>query len=80
MDYFTIFLNLFTLTVLGMMHLIFISRITGKTLKYRYFAAYLFLLNFMELFFSAFSVPTILAISAELLMLYAIHRLSLIHI
>lgn len=74
MDYFTIFLNLFTLTVLGMMHLIFISRITGKTLKYRYFAAYLFLLNFMELFFSAFSVPTILAISAELLMLYAIHR------
>ena len=56
MDYFTIFLNLFTLTVLGMMHLIFISRITGKTLKYRYFAAYLFLLNFMELFLDRKSV------------------------
>ena len=74
MNYLTLFLNLFTLTMQGMMHLIFIGRLTGKTLKYRYFAAYLVLLNLMELVFSAFSVPAILAIGAELLMLYTIHR------
>lgn len=72
--YFIIYLNVLPLTLPGLMHLIFIGRLTGKAWKYWHVVLYLTLLNLMNLLFSILSVPTIPSIGAELLMLYAVNR------
>lgn len=77
MDYFSIYLNVFPLTMQGLMHLLFMERITGKTRKHSYFAAYLLLLNLLEFLLSRFSVPAIPSVGAELFALYAVNRLWL---
>ena len=48
MDYFTLFLNGFCLAMQSGMHFMFVSRLTGKTVKIRYFALYLSLLAAFE--------------------------------
>ncbi len=75
MDYFSLCLNSFCLAGQGIIHLVFIGRLTGKKQKIIYFVLYLSLLYIMEWFFDGVVFGDIFAISAQLLALYAINRL-----
>lgn len=77
MDYFIFVLNSFCLVVQGVMHLLFISRLTGKTPKLCHFAAYLSLLCAFEWIFGRFSLAWIPAVAGELLILYGLCRFAL---
>lgn len=77
MDYFTMYLNGFCLAVQSSMHLIFVSRFTGKRKKPWHFAAYLFLLFAFEWIADKTTLFWMAAIATELLILYGMNRLAL---
>ncbi len=75
MDYFALFLDSLCLLVgHWVMHLFFISRLTGKKLRGRYFAAYLLLLSMIQFLSSRLALDGTLAVGAGVLALYALSR------
>jgi len=77
MDTFSLFMDGLCLTGQSVIHMIFISRLTGKKPKIWSFAVYLFLLCILQWFFTKFDLPEGLAIGAQLLVLYGVSRLAL---
>lgn len=77
MDYFTFCLNIFCLAVQSVMHLSFCSSLTGKKRKIWHAAAYLSLLFLLEWIANRVSPPWIIAMGAELLILYGVNRFIL---
>ena len=77
MDYFSLCLDVLCLLGQSVMHIAFVSRLTGKKQKIRHFAIYFFLLCTIQWFFTAFNFPDALPIGAELLLLYSVSRLAL---
>ena len=78
MDYFALFLDSLCLLVgHGVMHMVFIGRLTGKKLKRRYFAAYLLLLAALQLVSVRLSLSGTLSVAAGVLELYAVSRLGM---
>lgn len=75
-NFFSFYLNHFSLALQGSMHLIFTGRLTGKKPKLWHFLLYLSLLFLIEQTFTAFSITEIPALGAELFALYAIHRFA----
>lgn len=77
MDYFSLCLDGLCLLGQSVIHIAFVSRLTGKKEKIWNFAIYFFLLCTMQLFFTAFDVPSVLSIGAELLVLFSVNSLAL---
>lgn len=77
MDYFSLCLNTLCLAAQGMMHLLFIGRLTGKNLKPLYMAACCFLLCIFDRIAVRLSVPWFFSITGEMLILYEISRFAL---
>ncbi len=77
MDYFSLFLDGLCLFGQSVMHIVFVSRLTGKKQKIWHFAIYLFLLCAMQWIFTEFALPGVMAIGVELLILYGMSRLAL---
>ena len=77
MDYFSLCLDSLCLVGQSVMHIAFVSRLTGKKQKIRHFAVYLFLLCILQWFFTTFDFHDVLPIGAELLLLYGVNRLAL---
>ena len=78
MDYFALFLDSLCLLVgHGVMHMVFIGRLTGKKLKRRYFAAYLLLLAALQLVSVGLSLSGTLSVAAGVLELYAVSRFGM---
>jgi len=77
MDGFSFALDGLCLLGQGVLHIAFLCRLTGKSRKPRYFAAYLFLLCVMEWFFRRFDLSGAPATGAQLLALYGVSRLLL---
>ena len=77
MDYFSLCLDVLCLLGQSVMHIAFVSRLTGKKQKIRHFAVYLFLLCILQWFFTTFDFHDVLPIGAELLLLYSVSRLAL---
>ena len=77
MDYFSLCLDGLCLLGQSVMHIAFVSRLTGKKQKIWHFAIYFFLLCTIQWFFTAFDFPDVLPIGAELLLLYSVSRLAL---
>ncbi len=77
MDYFSFVLNSFCLAAQGIIHIIFVSRLTGVKQKPYHFAIYLSLLFITDEIFTHFNLPGILSVTAILLMLYCIIRFTL---
>lgn len=74
MDYFSLCLNIFCIAALGVMHISFCNRLTGKKQRIWHFAAYISLLYILEWFAGRFSFPWFISIGAELLILYGINH------
>lgn len=74
MDYFSLCLNIFCLLVQGAMHILFVASLTGKKPKARYFITYLSLIFLLEWYSNKTSLPWIIAIGMELLLLYGVSR------
>ena len=74
MDYFALFLDGICLLGQGMMHIFFVSRLTGKKLKPLHFAAYILLLTALQLVAVRISLSGTLSIAAGVLELYAVSR------
>lgn len=77
MDYFGLCLDGLCLLGQCVMHIAFVSRLTGKKQKIWYFAIYFFLLCTIQWFFITFDFSDVLPIGAELLVLYSVSRLAL---
>lgn len=77
MDYFSLCLDGLCLLGQSIMHIAFVSRLTGKKQKIWHFTIYFFLLCTMQLFFITFDVSSVLSIGAELLVLFGVSRLAL---
>lgn len=77
MDYFSLCLNSFCLAAQSIMHIIFVSRLTGGKQKLYHFAIYLSLLCTIEWISLQIPLSGILPITAELLILYCITRFAL---
>lgn len=77
MDYFGLCLDGLCLLGQSVMHIAFVSRLTGKKQKIWHFAIYLFLLCAIQWFFTTFDFPDGLPIGVELLLLYGVSRLAL---
>ncbi len=77
MDYFSLCLDGLCLFGQGVMHIAFVSRLTGKKQNIWHFAVYFFLLCTIQWVFTTFNFPDVLAIGAELLLLYSMSRLAL---
>lgn len=77
MDVFLFCLNGFSLAAQGIMHLLFISHLTGKALKIRHCAAYLSLLGVFDWAARKLSPAWILIIAGEMLLLCAVSRFAL---
>ena len=77
MDYFSLCLDVLCLLGQSVMHIAFVSRLTGKKQKIRHFAIYFFLLCTIQWFFTTFDFSDVLPIGAELLLLYSVSRLAL---
>ena len=77
MDYFSLCLDGLCLLGQSVVHIAFVSRLTGKKQKIWHFAIYFFLLCTIQWFFTAFDFPDALSIGAELLLLYSVSRLAL---
>ncbi len=77
MDYFGLFLDGLCLLGQGVVHIVFAGRLTGKRPKLWHLAGYLLLLCAMQWFFTRFDLPGVLAIGAQLLVLYGVSRLVL---
>ena len=74
MDYFALFLDGICLLGQGVMHILFVSRLTGKKLKPLHFAAYILLLTALQLVAVRISLSGTLSIAAGVLELYAVSR------
>ncbi|MCI9269332.1 MAG: GHKL domain-containing protein [Lawsonibacter sp.] len=78
MDYFVLFLDSFCLVVgHGVMHMVFISRLTGKKQKLWCFAAYILLLSVVQLVSIRFSLSGTLSIVVGVLALYVISHFGM---
>ncbi len=77
MDYFSLCLDVLCLLGQSVMHIAFVSRLTGKKQKIWHFAIYFFLLCTIQWFFTTFDFSDVLPIGAELLLLYSVSRLAL---
>lgn len=77
MDYFSLCLDALCLVGQGVMHIVFVTRLTGKHQKAWPLAIYLFLLCAMQWLFTEFALPGVVAIGAQLLILYGVGRLAL---
>ncbi len=77
MDYFSLCLDGLCLLGLSVMHIAFVSRLTGKKQKIWHFVIYFFLLCTIQWFFTTFDFHDMLPIGAELLLLYSVSRLAL---
>lgn len=77
MDYFSLCLDGLCLFGQSIIHIVFVSCLTGKKQKIWHFASYFFLLCTIQWFFTTFGFPDELAIGAELLLLYSVSRLAL---
>ena len=77
MDYFGLCLDGLCLLGQCVMHIAFVSRLTGKKQKIWHFAIYFFLLCTIQWFFTTFDFHDVLPIGAELLVLYSVSRLAL---
>ena len=74
MDYFTLFLDGICLLGQGVMHILFVSRLTGKKLEPLYFAAHILLLTALQLVAVRISLSGTLSIAVCVLELYAVSR------
>ena len=75
MDYFALFLDGLCLLVgHGVMHMVFISRLTRKKLKKWYFAAYFLLLGMIQLISNRLALDGTLPVGAGVLALYGLSR------
>ena len=77
LDYFSFCLNGLSLTAQGALHIRFVSHLTGKQLKIRYFFAYLCLLFTIAFLSERLVVNEMLSIGAGVLALYGISRFAL---
>lgn len=77
MDYFSLCLDGLCLFGQSIMHIAFVSRLTGKKEKVWHFTIYFFLLCTIQWFFTTFDFSDVLPIGAELLLLYSMSRLAL---
>ncbi len=77
MDYFSLCLDGLCLVGQSVMHIAFVSRLTGKKQKIWHFVIYFFLLCTIQWFFTTFDFHDVLPIGAELLVLYSVSRLAL---
>ena len=77
MDYFGLCLDGLCLLGQCVMHIAFVSRLTGKKQKMWHFVIYFFLLCTIQWFFTTFDFHDVLPIGAELLVLYSVSRLAL---
>ena len=77
MDYFSLCLDGLCLLGQSVMHIAFVSRLTGKKQKMWHFVTYFFLLCTIQWFFTTFDFHDVLPIGAELLVLYSVSRLAL---
>lgn len=75
MDYFALLLDSLCLLVgHGVMHMVFISHLTGKKLKKWYFAAYFLLLGMIQLISDRLALGGTLPVGAGVLALYGLSR------
>ena len=75
MDYFALLLDSLCLLVgHGVMHMVFISRLTGKKLKKWYFAAYFLLLGMIQLISDRLALSGTLPVGVGVLALYGLSR------
>lgn len=74
MDGFNWFLNGLCLVGQGVMHIAFVSRLTGKERKLRHFAAYLSTLGIIQLVSDRLGLGGVLPVGADVLALYAVSR------
>jgi hypothetical protein len=77
LDYFSFCLNGLSLTAQGALHVRFVSHLTGKQLKIRYFFAYLCLLFTIAFLSERLAVNEMVSIGAGVLVLYGISRFAL---
>lgn len=77
MDYYGLCLDGLCLLGQCVMHIAFVSRLTGKKQKIWHFVIYFFLLCTIQWFFTTFDFHDVLPIGAELLILYSVSRLAL---
>lgn len=77
MDYFSLCLDGLGLAGQSILHILFVSRLTGNKQKMWYFSVYFILLSITECLFTQFVSSGILAIGAELLILYGMGRFVL---
>ncbi len=77
MDYFSLFMDGLCLLGQSVMHIVFVSRLTGKKQKIWHFAIYLFLLCTMQWISIRFALPEAMAVGAQLLVLYGVSCLAL---
>jgi len=78
MDTFALLLDILCLLVgHGVMHMVFIGRLTGKKLKKRCFVAYLLLLAVLQLISVGLSLSGTLSVAAGVLELYAVSRFGM---
>ena len=74
MDWFALFLDGICLLGQGVMHVLFVGRLTGKKLKPLHFAVYILLLTALQLVSVRLSLSGTLSIAAGVLELYAVSR------
>ncbi|MCI8817968.1 MAG: GHKL domain-containing protein [Oscillibacter sp.] len=75
MDYFALFLDSLCLIVgHGVMHMVFVSRLTRKRLKKWHFAAYFLLLGMIQLISDRLALDGTLSVGAGVLALYGLSR------
>ena len=77
MDFFALFLDGICLLGQGVMHIIFVSRLTGKKQKPLCFAVYILLLTALQLVSVRLSLSGTLSIAAGVLELYAVSRFGM---
>ncbi|MCI8688499.1 MAG: GHKL domain-containing protein [Lawsonibacter sp.] len=77
MDYFALLLDGICLLGQGVMHLLFVGRLTGKKKKPLHFAVYILLLTALQLVSVRLSLGGTLSIAAGVLELYAVSRFGM---
>ena len=74
MDWFSIFLEVFTLGGLSILHIVFVARISGKEGKIWHMAGYFLMLCLCQKMLVMMKVPDFISIAAEMLVLYIVSR------
>ncbi len=77
MDRFSLFLGGFCLLAQGVLHIVFVSRLTGKRRRARDILLYLILLCMAERLSIALAVPQTLALAAEICLLCGVSRFAM---